>query len=247
MNRYFLEVSYLGTRYAGFQVQPNAATIQSELEKAWQVFFRQPVSLTGSSRTDAGVHALQNYFHFDWPEPIDPACVYNLNALLPGDIAVNRLQLMAPEAHARFDARSRAYAYHVYQAKDPFREGRAYYFPYTLDRELLQQGAALIKGYTDFAAFSKKGSQAHTTICTIEESGWVFGEQELVYRVKANRFLRGMVRGLTGTMLQLGRGKIDLAVFQSIIESGEQARADFSVPGMGLYLEKVAYPEALGL
>lgn len=247
MNRYFLEVSYLGTRYAGFQVQPNAATIQEELEKAWAVFFRKPVSLTGSSRTDAGVHALQNYFHFDWPELVDPACVYNLNALLPGDIAVKRLQRMAPEAHARFDAMGRAYAYRIYQVKDPFREGRAYYFPYTLDRDLLQQGAALIMGYSDFAAFSKKGSQAKTTICTIAESYWEFGEQEWVYRVRANRFLRGMVRGLTGTMLQLGRGKININEFQSIIESKEQARADFSVPGMGLYLEEVAYPQQMGL
>lgn len=247
MNRYFLEVSYLGTRYAGFQIQPNAITIQSELEKALLVFFREPVVLTGSSRTDAGVHAQQNYFHFDWPRAIDPACVYNLNALLPGDIAVRRLVPVGPEAHSRFDALSREYRYCIYTGKDPFREGRGYYFPYTVDPEVLQQAAELVRGYTDFAAFSKKGSQAKTTRCSIEESYWEFSEQEMVYRVRANRFLRGMVRGLTGTMLQAGRGKIDIVEFQNIIESGEQARADFSVPGMGLYLEKVRYPEALGL
>ena len=245
MIRYFLEVTYVGTGYAGFQIQENAHTIQAEVEQAFQVFFRRPVELTGSSRTDAGVHALQNYFHFDWPEPIDPECLYNLNALLPGGIALRRCIQVDTEAHCRFDALSRVYEYHVYFRKDPFLEGRAYYFPYPMQKERLSQAAAVLVNYQDFLAFSKRRTQVKTTICQIPQIEWLFEEQKWVYRVEANRFLRGMVRGLVGTMLQVGRGKMDLIEFQDIIESKDAQRADFSVPPEGLYLVKVDFPSDL--
>jgi tRNA pseudouridine38-40 synthase len=244
MNRYFLEVSYKGARYAGFQVQDNATTIQYEVEKVMAVYFRQPISLTGSSRTDSGVHARQNYFHFDSSLPIPQKVVYNLNAMLPPDIAINRLLPVNENAHCRFDAIAREYEYFIYQSKAPFLNDRAYFFPYTLDLAAMQTAAAMILEYTDFTSFSKRNSQVRTHNCTIQYSEWVEQEGGLtVYRVKANRFLRGMVRGLVGTMLQVGRGKLSVDAFREVIEALDCSRADFSVPGHGLFLDRVVYPD----
>jgi tRNA pseudouridine38-40 synthase len=247
MYRYFLELSYLGTQYAGFQVQPNARTVQSEVEAALRIYFRQEIKLTGSSRTDAGVHALQNYFHFDSAEAIGAGCLYNLNALLPADIVLKKLVPVGSSAHARFDALSREYEYKIYASKDPFLKGRAYYYPYALEKEQLDEAARLVRSTSNFATFSKRRSQAKTTICTIMESEWRADGPLLVYRVKANRFLRGMVRGLVGTMLWVGRKKMDMIDFHKVIKSGLPAEADFSVPGEGLYLNKVSFPQEMGL
>lgn len=243
MARYFIEVSYKGTRYAGFQVQDNVLTIQSEVEKALAVYFRQPVPLTGSSRTDAGVHAWQNYFHFDAEFAVPDRALYNLNAILPGDIAIRSLRKMPDNAHSRFDAIAREYEYTVYRAKDPFLADRAYFFPYTVDEGLLQEAADIIKEYTDFTSFSKRNTQVRTFNCGILYSEWVRRDGCLVYRVKSNRFLRGMVRGLTGTMLKVGRGKMSLDELRNVIEAKDCSGADFSVPGHGLLLVKVEYPE----
>lgn len=242
MPRFFIEVTYHGGAYAGFQVQENAVTVQSELQKAFQVFFRQEFALTGSSRTDAGVHALQNFFHFDFDAPIPEKVVYNINAILPPDIAIKAITEVQPQAHCRFDAISREYRYYVYHQKNPFLQGRAYFYPYPLDKIKLQQAATLIKEYTDFTSFSKRNTQVKNFNCNIMESKWQQDENGLFYYVKANRFLRGMVRGLTGTMLQVGRGKIDLPAFRSIIEQKDCTVADFAVPGHGLYLCRVNYP-----
>lgn len=247
MHRYFLELSYLGTQYAGFQVQPNARTVQSEVEAALRTYFRKEIKLTGSSRTDAGVHALQNYFHFDSAEAIDAGCLYNLNALLPADIALKKLVPVDPAAHARFDALGREYEYRIYASKDPFLRGRAFYYPYALEKELLDEAARLVRATTNFATFSKRRSQAKTTVCTIMESEWEAVGPLLVYRVKANRFLRGMVRGLVGTMLWVGRKKMNIIEFQEVIKSGISTEADFSVPGEGLYLIRVTFPQEMGL
>lgn len=243
MSRYFLEVAYLGARYAGSQVQINAVTVQYELEKALETFLRKPVILTGSSRTDAGVHAKQNFFHFDWEGEIVPKNIYNLNSLLPADISVSGIFGVNPGAHCRFDAIGREYEYIIYRQKDPFLEGRALYYPYTVDRDALEKAAAVVKEYHDFTSFSKRNTQSKTFECRIMESGWTGDDERLVYRVKANRFLRGMVRGLVGTMLQAGRGKITEQEFRNIIDARDCTRADFSVPGHGLYLIRVAYPE----
>lgn len=243
MNRYFLEVSYHGGRYAGSQVQLNALTVQAELEKALAVYFRQPLTLTGSSRTDAGVHARQNFYHFDLPIPLNPRAIYNLNAILPADIAIKQLIPVPATAHCRFDAVAREYEYFIYQYKDPFLVDRAWYYPYTIDWAGLQTAAGVVKEYTDFTSFSKRNSQVRTFNCNILYSEWKVLEQGAVFRVKANRFLRGMVRGLVGTMLQVGRGKITLEAFRQIIETKDCTKADFSVPGHGLFLQKVEYPE----
>jgi tRNA pseudouridine38-40 synthase len=243
MNRYFLEVSYHGGRYAGSQVQVNTLTVQAELEKALAVYFREPLTLTGSSRTDTGVHARQNFYHFDLPKPLNPRAIYNLNAILPADIAIKQILQVPATAHCRFDAVAREYEYFIYQSKDPFRVDRAWFYPYTIDWEGLQTAAGVVKEYTDFTSFSKRNSQVKTFNCNIAYSEWKVLEQGAVFRVKANRFLRGMVRGLVGTMLQVGRGKITLPEFRQIIEARDCTKADFSVPGHGLFLQKVEYPE----
>lgn len=242
MNRYFLEVAYHGARYAGSQVQINALTVQFELEKALATYFRQPLTLTGSSRTDAGVHATQNFFHFDLPIPLNPRAIYNLNAILPHDIAIKQFIPVPATAHCRFDAVAREYEYFIYQFKDPFLNDRAWYYPYTLNWEGLQSAAGILKEYTDFTSFAKRNSQVNTFNSTLAYSEWQKRDQGIVYRVKANRFLRGMVRGLVGTMMQVARGKITLQQLREIIEARDCTRADFSVPGHGLFLQKVEYP-----
>ena len=245
MLRYFIEVAYKGTKYAGFQIQQNANSVQAEIEKALRVFFKQAITLTCSSRTDAGVHALSNYFHFDaanLPAQEDLVnAVYNLNAILPTDILVKRIYKVANNAHSRFDAHSRAYRYSVYQHKNPFIEDRAYYYPYKLDIDKLQAAAAILKEYTDFTSFSKRNTQVKTFNCTILKSEWSLQDDCTIYNVEANRFLRGMVRGLVGTMLKAGTGKISTDIFRSIIESKDCTKADFSVPPQGLFLLNVRY------
>lgn len=243
MSRYFLEVCYKGNQYAGFQVQRNAVTVQEAVEKAMAIFFRQDIRLTGSSRTDAGVHALQNFFHFDFEGQVETGCDYNLNALLPPDIAVRSVRKVAGEAHCRFDALSRRYRYTIYQHKHPFLVDRAYYFPFRLDLALMVEAAGVIKEYSEFGSFAKRNSQVKTFSCTILESEWSERSECIEYTVRANRFLRGMVRGLVGTMLQVGRKKLSVNEFRKVIESGDSSRADFAVPGYGLCLEEVAFAD----
>jgi tRNA pseudouridine38-40 synthase len=245
MPRYFLEVTYKGTNYSGFQIQDNAGSIQEEVEKALGIFFRRKFELTGSSRTDTGVHALQNFFHLDSEELIDPKALYNINALLPGDIALRNLLRVAPGAHCRFDAISREYRYYLYREKNPFLTDRAWFFPYTLDKEKMGMAAELVLRQKDFTAFSKRNTQVKTFLCTIQDSGWQEENGCLVYRVVANRFLRGMVRGLVGTMLQVGRGKISLSQFGEILQSKDNRQADFSAPGHGLFLFRVNFPVSM--
>ncbi|SEN52637.1 tRNA pseudouridine38-40 synthase [Chitinophaga rupis] len=243
--RYFIDVSYKGTQYSGFQVQENALTVQSVLDKALSTLLRAPVVTTGSSRTDAGVHALQNFLHFDTELPLHPQFLYKINAILPPDIVLKAIHEVPPEAHARFDALGRSYEYYLYKEKDPFMRDRGYFFPYTMDTGLLQEAAAIIKEYSDFTTFSKRNTQVRTFLCKIQESYWTLHDKQLVYNVSANRFLRGMVRGLVGTMLRVGRGKLTLQEFHDVIASKDCTRADFAVPPQGLFLVKVAYPEGL--
>lgn len=239
--RYFLEVAYKGTRYKGFQIQKNAMTIQGEIEKAFEVLFKRAVELTGSSRTDAGVHARQNFFHFDWPETFEQKWIYNLNAILPGDISIISVVEKNDEAHCRFDALSRTYHYHVYQYKNPFIADRAYFYPYSVDIVLLNNAAALLKEYTDFTSFSKKNTQVKTFNCTILQSEWIIKDDQLTYIVAANRFLRGMVRALTATMLKVGRSTISMDTFRSIIESRDCSNTYFDTPAHGLTLMQVSF------
>ena len=247
MSRYFLEVSYKGTAYSGFQVQANAGSIQAEIEKAFEVFLRKEVSMTGASRTDSGVHARQNYFHFDIDEDLNPELVYRLNAILPGDICIRGVFTVPEGAHCRFDAESREYRYFIYNKKDPFRADRAYFYPYPLDWQLLEAVAARLKDFSDFTSFSKRNTQVNHHRCTIMESHWERAEGGFYYRIRANRFLRGMVRGLTGTMLLVGRGKLTLSEFEEILDGKDPARVNFNVPAKGLFLERIRYPNHFNL
>lgn len=246
MPRYFIALGYHGRAYAGYQVQPNANTVQEEVEKALGVYFRKKFELTGSSRTDAGVHACQNYFHFDDEFGIGgslmDAC-YHINAILPPDIFVKTLREMPADAHCRFDAISRHYRYRVYFEKDPFLADRSYYFPFPLDGDLLQEAAKKLAETEEFGSFCKRHSQATGYRCTLFRSEWNFTEKEAVFDVVGNRFLRGMVRGMVGTMLRVGRKKIAMQQFLQIIEAGDATAADFSVPGHGLMLMGVNYPD----
>jgi tRNA pseudouridine38-40 synthase len=242
MPRFFLEVSYKGTVYNGFQSQKNTTqTIQEEIEKAFSILQREEIKMTGSSRTDAGVHALQNFFHFDYSH-LHPQFAYKANAILPGDIVIVSVRQVADDAHARFDATSREYKYFIYKDKNPFLEDRAYFYPYTLDIAKMQEASGILKEYTDFTSFSKRNTQVKTFNCSIIQSGWERVGDCLVYHVQGDRFLMGMVRALTGTMLKVGRGKMSLDQFRAVIEARDCTRANFAVPAHGLFLIQVHYP-----
>lgn len=245
MPRYFLDIAYKGTAYAGFQVQENAGTVQAEIDRALSTLLRERIRTTGSSRTDAGVHARHNFVHFDTGLPLHPQFGYKINALLPRDIAINAVYPVEEEAHARFDAVSRSYEYTVYTGKDPFLKEFGYFYPYRLHPGVLQQAAVILQEYTDFTAFSKRNTQVKTFNCRIISSGWHFEEGRLSYRVTANRFLRGMVRGLVGTMLLLGRNKLTMEEFRKIIAGKDNTKVNFGVPPQGLFLAAVSYPEYL--
>jgi tRNA pseudouridine38-40 synthase len=168
MPRYFLEVKYKGTGYSGFQIQKNAISIQSVVEHALALVLRSPITLTGSSRTDAGVHAKQNYFHFDVPQEISDRAIYSFNSILPKDIAIVSIRKVVDIAHARFDALSRSYIYHLHNYKNPFVEDRSWFYPYPLDISILNEAALIIKDTKDFTSFSKRNSQVKTYICSVE-------------------------------------------------------------------------------
>jgi tRNA pseudouridine38-40 synthase len=240
--RYFIEVAYIGTNYAGFQIQETGKTIQGEIEKALFTFYRENLALTGSSRTDSGVHALQNYFMVDTNKLLEPKHIYNLNAILSHDIVIKNIIAMPADAHCRFMATHRRYQYFMHQVKNPFLQNTSWYYPYVLNVDLLNQCAAILMETKDFTSFSKKHTQAKTMLCTLTESNWQWKNEQLVYTVCANRFLRGMVRGLVGTMLQVGRGKKTIGDFEKIIAAKNCNMAEFSTPAHGLFLMEVVMP-----
>lgn len=243
MSRYFIEVAYDGTAYSGFQIQANANTVQAELEKALHVFYRSPIMLTGSSRTDAGVHARQNFFHFDIAEKINDLKndVYHINSILPDDVVIREIIHVKNEAHCRFDAFGREYRYYIYSKKNPFLNGRAYLYPYPVRLDLMTESADVLKEYTDFTSFSKRNTQVKDFNCDIKRAEWIQQGESIIFTVVANRFLRGMVKALVGTQLRVGRGKMSIHAFKNIIERKNCELADFSAPSKGLFLEKVFY------
>ena len=245
MARYFIELSYDGALFGGFQIQQNTATVQGALENALETLFRTPIPLTGASRTDAGVHAYQNFLHFDTDLEILPKHVYNLNALLPNSVVVKGLYLVPNEAHSRFDAIKRVYIYMVHQSKDPFSEGRSWYYPFPIDVDLMQTAANSLLNYTDFESFSKKKTQVNTFQCAITKANWTVSGPDIQFEIHSNRFLRGMIRGLVGTMVQVGRGQISIAEWHEIVASKDEQRVDFSTPACGLYLSQINYPDFL--
>lgn len=242
--RFFLEIAYDGTEFHGSQLQQDTPTVQLMLNRSLAVLCRQEISTFGASRTDEGVHALGNFYHFDRRESLPPNFLYQLNAILPPAISVRHIyQAVQDDLNARFDALSRRYRYRIYKDKNPFLRKKALYFPFKTDRNLLDATAAMLMQYEDFETFSKRNTQSRTFRCSIVQSYWEDHDDEMHYVVEANRFLRGMVRGLVGTQLSVARGKNSLEDFRAIIESKDCTRADFSVAGHGLYLEKITYPE----
>jgi len=244
MARYFLEVMYNGVLFHGSQVQRALPTVQLAINQSLTTLFRTQIESFGASRTDEGVHALCNYYHFDTDQELHDAFLYKMNAILPQGIAVKKLfKANDPELNSRFAAITRSYRYRIYSKKDPFLVDRAFYYPYKLDKTVLTETAAILKEYTHFESFAKRNSQAKTFTCNILQSLWEEKDGELQYVVTGNRFLRGMVRGLVGTQIQIARGRFNISEFRKIIEANDCTRAYFNVPGHGLYLEDIIYPE----
>ena len=240
--RYFIELSYDGTPFVGWQRQPNGDSVQSCLENALSILFRKQLSIVGSGRTDAEVHARQLFAHVDIDEHIDQDLTFRLNKLLPKEIAVRNIFAVAQDAHARFDAISRSYCYHITTQKNPFLQKRSYQFTKSLDVKLMNQAAKILIDHEDFKCFSKSKTDVKTYICDIQHAHWQQDGSELVFSIRANRFLRNMVRAIVGTLIEVGLRKISISDFEAILTSRDRNQAGYSVPGHGLYLEKVNYP-----
>jgi tRNA pseudouridine38-40 synthase len=244
MARYVLEVMYDGTCFHGSQIQGDTPTVQLSVNNTLSTLLRKPILSFGASRTDEGVHALSNFYHFDHDDELRPDFLYKCNAIMPSSVCVKKVyRANDPEFNVRFAAVVRSYRYRIYAAKDPFLVNRALFYPFPICEDTLHQTAAAIREYDQFESFAKRNAQSKTMFCTIYQSRWERVGQELHYVVAANRFLRGMVRGLVGTQLHIARGSKDVAAFRSIVEAQNCTKAFFNVPGHGLYLEKVEYPE----
>jgi len=245
MKRYFLELCYDGASFGGFQIQNNVDTIQGAVQAALKTLYREDIELTGASRTDAGVHALQNFFHFDTDTAITQKQVYNLNAILPNTIVIKAIYEVPPTAHCRFDATTRSYIYKLHTQKDPFLEGRSWYYPFPIDFSLLNQATQTLLNFTHYESFSKKNTSVNTFECSVSKALWQVEGTNLYFHIDSNRFLRGMIRGLVGTLLQVGRGQITVEEWMDIVASNNEQRVDFSTPAYGLYLSAVQYPDFL--
>ncbi|WP_396166357.1 tRNA pseudouridine(38-40) synthase TruA [Flavobacterium sp.] len=241
--RYFLEFAYKGTNYHGWQYQPNATSVQETLNKALSTIFKKEIDLVGAGRTDAGVHAKQMFAHFDLDVEIEvPYYIHKLNSFLPKDIAVLNIYPVQEEAHARFDATKRTYEYHIHTTKDAFESNDSWYYPNSLNIELMNEACKILFNYIDFECFSKVHTDVNTFNCKIYEAHWQQIENRLVFTIAADRFLRNMVRAIVGTMVNIGLEKVSLQEFSTIIEGKDRNKAGFSVPAHGLYLTKVEYP-----
>jgi tRNA pseudouridine38-40 synthase len=245
MKRYFLELCYDGATFGGFQIQNNVDTIQGAVQAALKTLYREDIELTGASRTDAGVHALQNFFHFDTDTAITQKQVYNLNAILPNTIVIKAIYEVPATAHCRFDATTRSYIYKLHTQKDPFLEGRSWYYPFPIDFNLLNQATQTLLNFTHYESFSKKNTSVNTFECSVSKALWQVEGTNLYFHIDSNRFLRGMIRGLVGTLLQVGRGQITVEEWMDIVASNNEQRVDFSTPAYGLYLSAIQYPDFL--
>lgn len=249
MIRYFIELAYNGSDFHGWQIQPGAVTVQEELDKALSTLLRCEISVTGAGRTDTGVHASFYVAHFDLENPLsDPGqTVYKLNRLLGKRIAVYRLYPVRSDAHARFSALSRTYKYFIDKKKNPFSCDYALkVFPLP-DIDRMNEACRILTGYTDFTSFSKLHTDVKTNNCTVTEAYWEDKDDQLVFTITANRFLRNMVRAIVGTMLEIGQGKLTPDALRHIIESKDRCKAGMSVPGHALFLCRIEYPENIGI
>ena len=243
MQRYFLYLKYDGTAYRGWQVQPEGRTVQGELQRALSVALRGEVPVVGAGRTDTGVHARMMVAHFDAAEGLDCSqLVYKLNRLLPRDIAAGRVEAVSADMHARFSAVSRTYHYYIHTRRDPFRRAYSCEMYYSPDFDRMNEAAATLLEYDDFASFCKSHTDVKTTLCNVTEARWVQDDEySWHFVITANRFLRNMVRAVVGTLFDVGRGRIDTEGFRKIIEGRSRSAAGDSVPACALFLEKILY------
>ncbi len=248
-HRYFIRMAYMGTDFNGWQVQAGSPSIQQAVENALSLLLREQVRVTGAGRTDTGVHAKEFYAHFDsLHDPVaihDLQTVFRLNRILPGSIAIYELFPVHSKAHARFSAIERTYHYTICTRKDPFYADRSWLFERPLNIEAMREATALLLEYNDFSSFAKSNSQVKTTICNVRKATWESIGHLLFFRISADRFLRNMVRAITGSLVDVGLGKLCAVGFREIIEAQDRRKSGYSAPAGGLVLEKITYPEQL--
>ena len=241
--RYFIELAYKGKNYFGWQRQPNQISVQEVLEDKLSVILREKIVIVGAGRTDTGVHAKQMYAHFDFTGEIElEKFTFKLNSFLPKDISVFRIFKVKDDAHTRFDATSRAYEYHIHLGKNPFLIDDTYQIYHELDIDKMNEAAKLMYDYTDFKCFSKSNTDVRTYNCDVMNAVWEKQDNLLIFHVKADRFLRNMVRAIVGTLLEVGVGKKTVEEFKQVLESRDRRQAGTSVPAQGLYLTEIVYP-----
>lgn len=242
--RYFLRLSYNGSAYHGWQVQPNASTVQGALDKALITVLRHPLETVGCGRTDTGVHAREFFVHFDSanPEKEILPLVHRLNSILPQDIAIRQIYPVSSDAHARYDAVSRKYEYHISREKDPFTGHLTAYMNKDFNLTAMNNAAAFLLKQSDFTCFEKTGSQPTSGQCIVTEARWVMQKNRIVFIISANRFLRNMVRAIVGTLLEVGTGSCSQEEFKKVLASGNRSEAGASVPAHGLHLVRIDYP-----
>ena len=243
VKRYFIWLSYDGTHYHGWQVQPNGISVQGELQRVLSTLLRQEINITGAGRTDAGVHARVMAAHFDFEGDIDcKQLAYKMNRMLGVDIVIDRIEEVAPELHARFSATERTYHYYIHTRKDPFQRHYSCEIHYPLDFEKMNEAGRILTTYEDFGAFCKAHSDVKTTLCHVTRAEWIqTGENTWYFVITANRFLRNMVRAVVGTLVDVGRGRLTLDEFRGVIEGKRRSDAGDSMPGNALFLEDVRY------
>ena len=240
--RYFIELSYNGKNYHGWQIQPSVKTVQATLNNAICKIIQESIVIVGAGRTDTGVHALQMFAHFDSEKEIDTNFAYRLNSILPNDIVVKEVFAVALEKHARFNAQKRSYEYRIWLGRNPFLLDFSWQIHHQkIDVDLMNEAAKILLQYTDFECFSKVKTEVHTFNCNITNAVWKQHKNELTFYISANRFLRNMVRAIVGTLLEVGTGKITVTDFKEIIESKNRSNAGLSVPAKGLFLTEVVY------
>ncbi|BDD03421.1 tRNA pseudouridine(38-40) synthase TruA [Aureibacter tunicatorum] len=245
--RYFLEIAYKGTAYHGWQIQNNASSVQGEIQEALSKILREKIEITGSGRTDTGVHALQQFAHFDYNSSLDlNLTTYKLNSILPKNIAIIRTSQVKDEAHARFDADKRSYIYKLHTFKDPFTENSSHYHRESLNLEQMNIACEHLLGRKDFKCFSKVKTEVNNFFCEITNAQWIqTSSNNFEFHISANRFLRNMVRAIVGTLLEIGTGKQKPEHILHVIEAKSRQKAGKSVPACGLYLSKVEYDNSI--
>lgn len=241
--RYFITLSYDGTRFHGWQVQPNGISVQGELQRGLSLLLRSDIQVTGAGRTDAGVHAKMMVAHFDFPEDIDGRqLAYKLNKLLPQDIAIQKVEPVADDLHARFSATSRTYHYYIHTEKSPFERHYSCELHYPLDFAKMNQAARMLLDNEDFGAFCKSHADVKTTLCHVTHAEWhQISPSTWYFEITANRFLRNMVRAVVGTLIEVGRGRMTLDGFRKVIEGKRRTEAGESMPGNALFLVDIRY------